>query len=49
MHQARLSADYERGAHVTQAEAERAYTRAQDFVTTSENLLPTLLPDWDKP
>lgn len=49
MQKARMSADYERGAHVTQADAERAYTRAQDFVTTIETLLPTLLPDWDKP
>jgi uncharacterized protein (UPF0332 family) len=49
MQRERTAADYERGAHVTHAAAERAYTRAQDCVTTIENLLPTLLPDWDKP
>jgi uncharacterized protein (UPF0332 family)/predicted nucleotidyltransferase len=48
MQQARLSADDQRGAHVTRDEAEAAYTRSEDFVAAIEKLLPTLLPDWDK-
>lgn len=44
MQRARESADYERGAHVTKAAAERALARAKEFVAMIEQLLPTLLP-----
>ncbi len=43
LQKARLSADYERGAHVTQAAAADALMQAQAFVTMIEQFLPTLL------